>query len=404
MQKKILIVDDSALMRRLAGDIINSDSRFHLEDSAKNGQEALDLLQKKKYDAVILDVNMPRMSGLEMMKQIQRLHIRTRIMMFSSTTGEGTKETLEALELGAVDFIKKPDALAETKSLDFKKEFLRILAVVARCSEEFGSGDNGFAHEAERPRPQLRTGFKNTTADIFRKAKEASRTVSSINASRAALTGSNSAKTEASFNLREAGSKIRGEKLVAIACSTGGPKALNSVVPRLPANLNAPVLLVQHMPAGFTKSLAERLNDLSRIRVKEAEEGELLEKGIVYIAAGGKHMKVGLAGRSSMRVYYTDEPPREGVKPAANYMYESLADAPYAEICCAVLTGMGADGTAGIKNLVKKKNVYVIAQDEATSAVYGMPKAIAKTGLVNEIVPLEGIAEAITKDVGVKGG
>ncbi len=347
MVKKVLVVDDSALMRRLACDIINSDERFHVEKLAHDGEEALKILSTQPFDIVVLDVNMPKLDGLGLLKEIQRKGIRTRIMMFSSTTAEGTRETLEALEFGAVDFIKKPDNIAMADDA-FREEFMRTLTIVAGL------------HASMRP------------------------------------------VRSAPVRLRGKGSTVgAGERLVAIASSTGGPKALQQVIPKLPGNLNAPVLIVQHMPPVFTKSLAERLDSMSPLSVKEAEDGDIIEKGKVYLAAGGRHMKAGRSG-GHMRIYYTDEPTREGVRPAANYMYESLMDSPYAEICCAVLTGMGADGTEGIRNLEKKKKVYVVAQDESTSAVYGMPRAIAQTGLVNEILPLDKIAAAITKDVGVK--
>ena len=184
-------------------------------------------------------------------------------------------------------------------------------------------------------------------------------------------------------------------KVVAIASSTGGPKALQKLIPLLPKELNAPVLLVQHMPAGFTEALASRLNDLSRVTVKEAEEGDILQKGCVYLARGGRRC---LRGHM---IHYTDEPPREGVRPCANYMYESLADSAYDLIVCAVLTGMGADGTAGIAALKQKKKVLVYAQDEDSCTVYGMPKCIIKSGLALVGIPLERIAQEIIKNVGV---
>lgn len=191
-----------------------------------------------------------------------------------------------------------------------------------------------------------------------------------------------------------------GKKIVAIASSTGGPKALQVLIPLLPSNLNAPILIVQHMPAGFTKALADRLNLLSKVMVKEAEEGDILENGHAFLARGGRHMNaVRTGGRH--RIHYTDEPPREGVRPCANYMYESLADCGYEEIVCAVLTGMGADGTAGIINLKKKKRVTVFAQNEETSVVYGMPRSIVLAGLTGKGLSLEQIAQEITKSVGV---
>jgi len=191
-----------------------------------------------------------------------------------------------------------------------------------------------------------------------------------------------------------------GKKVVAIACSTGGPKALQILVPQLPANLNAPVLIVQHMPAGFTEALAGRLNTLCELSVKEAAEGDVLEPGRVYLARGGRHMNVAKSGGRHV-IHYTDDPPREGVRPCANYMYESLADSGYDEVVCAVLTGMGADGTAGIKNLKTKKKVSVFAQDEESCAVYGMPRSIVAAGLAGKGIALDQIVQEIIKNVGV---
>lgn len=194
--------------------------------------------------------------------------------------------------------------------------------------------------------------------------------------------------------------KNTSKKVIAIASSTGGPKALQSVVPKLPSNLNAPVLIVQHMPVGFTEALANRLDSLSDISVKEASEGDTLEVGQVYLAQGGRHMNVSkLAGKEV--IHYTDEPVREGVRPCANYMYESLANTSYEEVICVVLTGMGADGTAGIRNLTAKKKVTVIAQDEKTCTVYGMPRSVVLAGLADREMPLGEIANEIIKNVGV---
>ena len=190
------------------------------------------------------------------------------------------------------------------------------------------------------------------------------------------------------------------KKVVAIACSTGGPKALQTLIPQLPANLNAPVLIVQHMPAGFTEALAGRLNTLSVLSVKEAAEGDVLMPGGVYLARGGRHMNV-VKSCGKHVIHYTDDPPREGVRPCANYMYESLADCGYDEVVCAVLTGMGADGTAGIKNLKVKKKVVVLAQDEESCAVYGMPRSIVTAELTGKGITLDQIAQEIIKNVGV---
>ena len=197
--------------------------------------------------------------------------------------------------------------------------------------------------------------------------------------------------------------KSGSKKVVALACSTGGPKSLQQVIPMLPKNLDAGVVLVQHMPPGFTKSMADRLDDLSKIRVKEAEHGERLQKGCVYIAPGGKHLKVAKTADGNNSIVLDDATPAiGGLKPCANLMYDSLTASSYDEIVCVVLTGMGADGTNGILSLGRSKPIRVIAQNEETCVVYGMPKAIYEAGVVDEVVPLDEVAQTITKNVGVK--
>lgn len=370
-KKKALVVDDSALMRRVVCDIINSDENLEVEDIAKDGVEAFSLLVDKQYDVVILDVNMPKMSGLELLEKLQKMKLKANIIMNSTLTKDGAGETIRALELGAIDFVTKPESFIAAKGNDFKERLLRAVHVATRIP-------------TFRSRVQMAASEKPETASAI-----------SMN--------SNVRKEKSSAVTLRSNNRVTGgrkNKIIALACSTGGPKSLQSVVPLLPKDLPYPMLIVQHMPAGFTKSLAERLNDVSKIQVKEAQEGDIPQPGWVYIAPGGKHMQVRtIAGKP--KITLTDEPPREGVKPCANYMYESLADSPYDEVICVVLTGMGADGTKGIQNLDKKKKTYVISQDEASCVVYGMPKAIAETGLVDQVVPLSRITETILKNLGV---
>ena len=194
---------------------------------------------------------------------------------------------------------------------------------------------------------------------------------------------------------------VNSKKLVAICASTGGPNALSKIIPKLPKDLNAPIIMVQHMPSGFTDSMAKRLNEKSEITVTEAENGIKLRTGYMYIAKGGIHLSI-TGRKSGMYISLLDAPPRSGLKPCADIMYESLMKLDVDEIICVVLTGMGSDGTRGIGELYEKKNVYVIAQDEKTSAVDGMPGMVRKAGLADEIVPLEGIADAITRVTGIK--
>ncbi|MBR1669962.1 MAG: chemotaxis-specific protein-glutamate methyltransferase CheB [Butyrivibrio sp.] len=354
--KKILLVDDSALMRTVLSDIINADKRFQVVDKAKDGVEALDLLKRKTFDAVVLDINMPKMDGITLLKELQKNKIKAKIMMASTDTKEGAKVTMDALDLGALDFVHKPDRASECRGEDFTKHFINTLAAVA---------------ESKAP-----ASAKAFSIDDVRESRKVVELVT-----------------------KSAG-RITGNRIVAIASSTGGPRALQAVIPKLPKNLKTPVVLVQHMPQGFTASLAERLDSLSEVHVKEAVEGDVLKPGTVYISRGGQHMHiVKNAGRPS--IHYVDGPTREGVRPCANFMYESLMDSDYDEICCVVMTGMGADGTEGIKNLKTKKKIHVIGQEESTCTVYGMPKAIATAGLVDQVVKLDNIAQEIILNVGV---
>lgn len=192
---------------------------------------------------------------------------------------------------------------------------------------------------------------------------------------------------------------VGGKKIIALCCSTGGPKALQDVIPKLPKDLSVPMLVVQHMPEGFTKTLANRLNQVSEVEVEEAAEGTVIEKGHVYIARAGNHMQV-IYKNNKHYLTLTDEPPREGVKPCANYMYESLANSNYSHIICVVMTGMGADGTEGIMRLREKKSTSVIIQDKNSCVVFGMPGSILKKQIPCKEVALTDITKEIVKKMG----
>ena len=387
--KKILVVDDSALMRRLISDIINSDNRFCVKDLATNGLEALDLIIKNQmvYDAVVLDINMPKMNGLELLEQLQKHRVKINVIMVSTLAKEGAKETIIALERGAFDFVTKPENYLDAKEEHFKNRLLEVLSVAAKADMPSST--------AERPSVIKKTEVSSE------KTSTGLRTTAKVGTSQPARMGvMASLRPKFKPHKKFTGSKEGKSKLVALACSTGGPKSLQSVIPKLPANLDAPVVMVQHMPKGFTNSLAMRLNEMSQVTVKEAADGDVLQKGWVYIAPGGNQMRVLKVG-GTYKIAVTDEPARDALKPCANIMYESLVCSNFDEITCVVLTGMGADGTIGIGTLGETINVHVIAQDEATSVVYGMPKAIAEANIVDEVLPLEKIADAITKNVGV---
>lgn len=369
MIKNILIVDDSALMRRVISDIINNDRRFHVSEYATNGLEALDIMKSraKEFDAVLLDINMPKMNGIDFLAEIKDHNIKATVIIVSTIAKKDAKETITALELGAFDFITKPESYAEVNSNQFSNRLLQCLTIATE------------AENTEEAEDELTCGLTEDEPKTSKKGKGA----------RVKSTDGNKASDKA------------GNRLVALACSTGGPKALHTLIPTLPADLDAPMLIVQHMPSGFTKSLADRLNEISPIKVKEADDGDILEKGTVYIAKGGHQMRAVKKRNGDYCLTVTKEPARRGLLPCADIMYESLTDLDFDHIVCVVLTGMGGDGTAGITKLNKSKNIYVIAQDEETSVVYGMPKVIKEAGLVDEVLPLNEIADAITKNMGV---
>lgn len=449
MTKKVLIIDDSALMRRILSDIINSDKRFELAASASNGLEGLDVITTSNinFDAMILDINMPKLNGIQLMERLEKIGKKIPTLVVSTLAYEGASETLRCLELGAFDFVTKPDSFIESSSGSFKQRVLKLLC--ATCNLDYDDADSQVkevkaaapakavsertvteravtertVHERtvpERTVPERTSSEKNVseTPSVRAEAKPAPAAkpvtqAAKVNAepqtpAQAAVTlqsgisagESRSRLAKITCNKKKF-SKNGGKKLVALACSTGGPKALQQVVPKLPKNLDAPMIIVQHMPENFTFTLAARLNELSEITVKEASDGEVLTKGIVYIAKGGRHMRIKDKGNKWV-ISIDDDPPVNSLKPCADVMYESLKNVNIDELTCVVLTGMGNDGTEGISGLCETKNTYVISQDEESSTVYGMPRMVFEAGAVDEVRTLTEIADAITKNVGVQ--
>ncbi len=382
--KNILLVDDSALMRRTISDIINMDEQLSCKKCAVNGLDALEVLDAgEKFDAIILDINMPKMNGIEFLSVLNKQGRKEKVIIVSTIAKEGAKETIEALELGAFDFITKPGSLTEAKGLSFSQRLIMMIYAATGLSVP----DNITA-EVKKSEVVVNKKPQEFKSQITRPSLESS----SVSVRK--LKSDRSRHSKAAL-----GSGVR--KLVALACSTGGPKALQYVIPFLPANLDAPVLLVQHMPEGFTASLSKRLDELSRVNVKEAANGDIIKKGTVYIAKGGSQMRLVEKTKNEHSLIVTNEPARNGLKPCADIMYESLVDTSFDEITCVIMTGMGADGTQGILQLEQTKKIYVIGQDAQSCTVYGMPKAIADSGAVDEVATLKEIAQAITKHVGV---
>lgn len=362
MLKNVLIIDDSALMRRVLSGIIDKDKRFKVVDIARNGSMALSLIKANpnKYDIILLDFFMPDMNGDVLLQKISNISLDAQIILISGIIKEDAMEVIHALENGVFDFVTKPNDFSQAKGEHFSEKLLERIELAANALDE------------KRQRRTMDNLKRGEQPNIINKPTEA----------------------------KQKG-VVGGEKIIALACSTGGPKALHQLVPKLPKNLDAPMVIVQHMPKGFTNSLAERLDEMSEVRVKEAEDGEILKKGTVYIAKGGTQLRI-TENKGQYAIKLTEEPARNGLRPCADIMYESLVGSRFAEVVCVVLTGMGGDGTAGIKQLNTKNNIYSIAQNAETCTVYGMPKVFFESGLADEILPIQDIAGAIGKHVGVR--
>jgi two-component system chemotaxis response regulator CheB len=351
-QVKVLVVDDSAFMRKAISMMLESDPDIKVIGTASNGEEGVELVKKMKPDVVTLDIEMPRMDGLTALKHIMK-ESPTPVMMISSSTTDGASSTLEALALGAVDFIPKQSSYVALDIVKIKAELLHKIKHIAHNKKSLSRSYS--LSDTRRP------GRKDGEPDLT--------------------------------PLPPCHMKTGRTGIIAIGCSTGGPPALQAIIPRLPRNLPVPMTIVQHMPPTFTKSLAERLNNLSGLTVKEAENGEELKPGTVYIAPGDKHMTVRHVV-SAGRVVLSDEPADTVHRPAVDVLVKSVALGYGSRALGVILTGMGHDGLEGMR-LVKQKGGIVFAQDEETSVVYGMPRAIIENELADKIVPLDKMAEAI---------
>ena len=375
---RVLIADDSAFMRKVLSDLFNSQSDFQVVGTAVNGQEAIEKVKKFQPDVLTLDVIMPIMDGLNALAVIME-QCPLPVIMISSATQKGTNETIRALALGAVDFVSKAGG-AISKIDTIKDEILAKCRMAAKAHAR----KNFSASKPLVNKPKL-PSEEPTTRRI-----EVKRRTSYVPAQRPTLTRPSA----------EPAKKIipgTGKRLVVIGTSTGGPQALQAVITRLPSNLPCGVVVVQHMPAGFTKSLAERLNSISSIAVKEAENDEIIRAGQVYIAPGDYHLRVVPAGGGERKILLSQEARVGNLRPTVNYMYESAAQFGR-DVVSVIMTGMGSDGCDGMKK-IKSTGGYSIAQDEESCVVYGMPKAVVDAGLADEVRPLNKIAEAIVDAV-----
>ena len=342
---RVVVVDDSPFVRRALGRMLGSAPDIEVVGVAVDGQDGLEKVRDLRPDVVTLDVKMPRMGGLEALQRIM-LECPTAVLLLSSLTSDGGEVTLRGLELGAMDFVDKSSVQGHMNLLGLRDELLakvRALASVPRAR---------LGHAVE-PGPEARPGSGPAAGD-------------------------------------------RAE-VVAIGTSTGGPPALQAIIPRLPAHLGAPLLVVQHMPPGFTRSLAERLDQRSRLRVREAEDGEVLKAGTVLVAPAGRHMKV-RRREGQTRIWLDEEPKTALHRPAIDVLMASVAKVFGRRALGVLLTGMGADGVEGLR-AIRAAGGRTLAESEDSAVIYGMPKAAVEAGVVDQTVTLARMADEIVAAV-----
>ncbi len=356
-----LVVDDSALMRKVVSDILREDPEIKVVATARNGLEAVEKVERFKPDVVTLDIEMPVLDGLHALGYIMS-ECPTPVVMLTAVDSKSAESTLNAFEYGAVDFIQKPSGNISLNISDIALEIRKKVKMASKVDLK----KLGFMEE------HVKKSRENEGKDLPIKQR----------------------KRSIQKNKHHASNKI-----IAIASSTGGPRALEQVIPKLPGNLKVPVVIVQHMPAGFTASLAQRLNVQSEITVTEAKEGDILQPGHVYLAPGNYHMKIVSDEKGGIfheMVSLNQEPREQGVRPCANILFRSLVPIYGSNIIAVVLTGMGADGAEGIEE-IKNAGGKAIAEDERSCVVYGMPKAIVQRGLADMTVPLEKVSDEIVR-------
>jgi two-component system, chemotaxis family, protein-glutamate methylesterase/glutaminase len=342
---RVLVVDDSVAVRGFVSTLLAEDPEIQVAGIAANGRLALQKYAQLRPDIVTLDVEMPEMDGLETLRALRMDDPSAKVIMFSSLTHRGAVTTFDALSAGAVDYVAKP----EGRSAEQLAEALRADLIVKLK-----------AHAVPK-----RSVVSQEPPKLARQARP------------------------------------KPIEIVAVASSTGGPNALSAVVGSLPADLRVPVVVVQHMPELFTKLLAERLNSIAKVNVHEAVAGESLQPGTVYIAPGGHHLET-VRERGQVRIRLHDEPPENSCRPAADVLFRSVAAAYGGGSLAVVLTGMGQDGLLG-SEVIHSGGGQIIAQDEASSVVWGMPRAVVEAGIANSVLPLHCISEEITRRVRSNG-
>jgi two-component system, chemotaxis family, protein-glutamate methylesterase/glutaminase len=384
---RVLVTDDSAFMRKVITDILHSDPDIEVVDRAKNGLECIEKVKQLHPDVVTLDIEMPVMNGLDALEGLMNEH-PVPVVMLSSLTREGAEATIRALELGAVDFVTKPSGPI---SLDIHKVAERLIERVKAAAQASGRlrkppGRRGTTAASLSTMIKWKTVW--TQPDPARPG-----TVPLDRAAPGSTADPGVSPPAAAAPRRTAGAS----KLVVLGTSTGGPKALQTVLTAIPADFPAPILIVQHMPAGFTKSLAQRLDSLCAIRVTEAEDGEWIQPGTAYIAPGGFHLEVVQASGGRLETRLHQGEPRGGHRPSVDVLFESASRLTNVDKWAIIMTGMGNDGTKGLGRMKETGHVTSIVEDESTCVVFGMPRAVIQAGLADNVVPLNRIAETLCK-------
>ncbi|ABI56342.1 protein-glutamate methylesterase/protein-glutamine glutaminase [Alkalilimnicola ehrlichii MLHE-1] len=388
MKVRALVVDDSGFFRRRIKSMLEEHPGIEVVGEAANGRQAVEQAQKLRPDVITMDIEMPEMDGITAVREIMRRQ-PTPVLMFSSLTYDGARETLDALDAGASDFIPKRFADISGDMEQVKRQLQeRVLALgggrgapAGRAPRPAAPVDRGARSERARPAPGEASGRAPVPPTGARARPEAP----------VAPTGAPAAPAP------ERGQRIRpgALRLVVIGTSTGGPVALQRVMSRLPAGFPLPVLIIQHMPASFTPAFAERLNELCRIEVREAKNGDELRPGQALLAPGGRQAGVEeRGGKLTVRIF--DASSDQFYKPSVDIAFASAAKYCPGKALGVVLTGMGADGCEGAK-LLKRTGAPIWSQDEATSVIYGMPAAVAKAGVTDRVLPLDQVGEELAK-------
>ena len=371
MVVKVLVVDDSGFFRRRVSEILSADPSIQVVGTATNGREAIDQALALKPDVITMDYEMPMMDGITAVRNIMQ-RCPTPVLMFSSLTHEGARVTLDALDAGAVDFLPKNFEDISRNPEKVKQMLCEKVHTISRSNRRFS------AYSAPAPQPVAAAAPAPSSYGASAPVRSAPAPVPARVAPAAAPSSP--------------APKRKAYKLVAIGTSTGGPVALQRVLTQLPGNFPAPIVLIQHMPAAFTKAFAERLDKLCRIQVKEAEDGDILRPGLALLAPGGKQMMVD--ARGAIKILPGDE--RLNYKPCVDITFGSAAKSYGDKVLAVVLTGMGADGREGAR-LLKQGGSQVWAQDEASCVIYGMPMAVVKANLADAVYGLDDIGRHLTE-------